>query len=614
MKIFLSIIYLLSLNFSYSQSISIANSSFESPALNDGAIASIGSVQDWIVSGGTVGIFNPSTSFYSDPAITTPGMIGNMSGVNAVFFSDNNQRTILQTLTENIIVGETYTLTVAVGDRDGGGRSGFAGYEIKLIAGGVTLNTASSSISPGDGTFTDVSLSYTAQAGDSGALGIEIGSFTPGGGLSVDFDNVRLTKGNIVTPSTTLTMTSPENRAIQQRSSLDNASITFSGSFTGSVATVEIMATDLNGNGNDIAWTVLDSTPASDNYSGDLLLNTGWYEVSIRSLDAANTVLNTETLSFFGVGDIFITTGQSNGANFGQVKQTATSNQVSYYNTGNLTWTHAQDPPVSAAELGGTGGSPWPILGDLLLEKDSNVPVAFAILNDGGSSVASWEPARNDNYPKLFTVLNAFGANGFRAVLWHQGESDRGNTTAAYVASLKNVISSSRTDGGWNIPWYVAIASTTDPEMYQQIADAQLEVIRGDDDVFLGSHTDDLIEINPATGVAWRHDGIHFSEAGLIEHANRWLGSLYRSDDIGSLTASVSTFENGKFKVDFLGVAGMTYVLKKSLNLQDNFPLNATGVNSTLFLNGFNTGTLIDSDPTASGSLNKAFYSIGINE
>jgi hypothetical protein len=54
------------------------------------------------------------------------------------------------------------------------------------------LKTVSSNTSPADGTFTDVVLTYTAQAGDSGALGITIGTTNAGAGRATDFDDVRL--------------------------------------------------------------------------------------------------------------------------------------------------------------------------------------------------------------------------------------------------------------------------------------------------------------------------------------------------------------------------------------------------------------------------------------
>ncbi|MDG1357598.1 MAG: PEP-CTERM sorting domain-containing protein, partial [Akkermansiaceae bacterium] len=89
-------------------------------------------------------------------------------------------------------VGNLYTMTVAIGDHDAGGRPGFSGYDIRLLAGGSTVASISSTTTPGDGTFTDVSFSYTAQAGDSGLLGIELQEINGGSGKAVDFDNVRL--------------------------------------------------------------------------------------------------------------------------------------------------------------------------------------------------------------------------------------------------------------------------------------------------------------------------------------------------------------------------------------------------------------------------------------
>ncbi len=84
---------------------------------------------------------------------------------------------------------------------------------------------------------------------------------------------------------------------------------------------------------------------------------------------------------------------------------------------------------------------------------------------------------------------------------------------------LSEVITASRIEAGWELPWIVARASylpnyeTSEMEI---IVNAQQAVIDADPLTFEGPYTDDLI------GDQWRYDSVHFNEVGLIEHANRW--------------------------------------------------------------------------------------------
>ena len=174
--------------------ISINNSSFEAPKQASDGDTNTGAVTGWSESGGTIGNFNVSTDFYTttDSTDANGGVVGSMDSTNALFFASTSNESVSQTLSELIVVGNTYELTVAVGDRDNGGDAEFAGYTLQLRDGDSVLKTVSSNTSPGDGTFSDVVLTYTAQAGDSGALGITIGTTNAGSGRATDFDNVRL--------------------------------------------------------------------------------------------------------------------------------------------------------------------------------------------------------------------------------------------------------------------------------------------------------------------------------------------------------------------------------------------------------------------------------------
>ena len=174
--------------------ISINNPSFEAPKQASDGDINTGAVTGWSESGGTIGNFNVSTDDYTttDSTDSNGGVVGSMDSTNALFFASTANESVSQTLSESIVVGNTYELTVAVGDRDNGDDAGFAGYILQLSDGDSVLKTVSSNASPADGTFSDVVLTYTAQAGDSGALGITIGTTNAGSGRSTDLDNVRL--------------------------------------------------------------------------------------------------------------------------------------------------------------------------------------------------------------------------------------------------------------------------------------------------------------------------------------------------------------------------------------------------------------------------------------
>jgi len=128
-------------------------------------------------------------------------------------------------------------------------------------------------------------------------------------------------------------------------------------------------------------------------------------------------------------------------------------------------------------------------------------------------------------YTRLQNVLERLGPNGARAVLWHQGEQDGDIETSRedYAASLEQLIAASRADAGFDIPWGVAQAAflpTNTRAAEAEIVAAQRDVIATDPLVFAGPLTDDLI------GTEWRYDSIHFNQAGLQLHAQRWADAV----------------------------------------------------------------------------------------
>jgi hypothetical protein len=117
-----------------------------------------------------------------------------MSGARVAYLFSSPGAFLTNTTTYNVVVGETYALTVAIGDRTWSGS--IFGAVLTLLDGDSVLASQTLSIAPAVASFGDVTLTYTAVAGDSGALRIRLGQ--SGAGNYADFDNVRL---NVVTAS-----------------------------------------------------------------------------------------------------------------------------------------------------------------------------------------------------------------------------------------------------------------------------------------------------------------------------------------------------------------------------------------------------------------------------
>ncbi len=255
-------------------------------------------------------------------------------------------------------------------------------------------------------------------------------------------------------------------------------------------------------------------------------------------------VLAVSEVEHVGIGEVFVIAGQSNSANYGEEKLTPQSGLVTTFD--GKAWRLASDPQPGAS---GNGGSFIPPFADAVVRQEK-VPVGIVACGIGATSVREWLPegstfpnpptligrvqqlsdgtwASNGAAFNMFVArMKSLGSEGFRAVLWHQGESDanqkdpqRTLSGELYRASLEKIIIESRREIGWNCPWFVAQASYHVPgdEGSEDIRAAQAALwkmgiaLEGpDSDALKG----DLRERNG--------QGVHFSGKGLRVHGEKW--------------------------------------------------------------------------------------------
>ena len=311
----------------------------------------------------------------------------------------------------------------------------------------------------------------------------------------------------------TMNLTSPQPHQVVQRDGQGLTWVRVAGTLTQIGTRVEARAIATQ-SGTTTGWMVVDPKPGKS-FVGHLQVSQGWYGLEVR-LKKGKELVGELKSGPFGVGEVFITAGQSNSANHGKPAQSPKDQRIGAW--GPAGWQLAADPQPIAT---GAGGTPWPALGDLLLAK-FGVPIGFISVGWGGTSVAQWQPGdAKQLFPRLQLAIDELGPYGVRAVLWHQGESDAaGKTTqAVYTKRLQALIAASRKEAGWELPWYIArvgyLPNLAAGDIAAVVA-GQQAVIDADPAVFPGAKTDDLV------GAAWRHDNVHFNTAGLQEHAKRW--------------------------------------------------------------------------------------------
>lgn len=346
-------------------------------------------------------------------------------------------------------------------------------------------------------------------------------------------------------PAATLTLTTPMEWQVIQRTTKDHGNLTVSGSLADPEVTKADLEIRIVADGGASHWRKLTTAAIGGIFEAKTELPAGgWYRVEVRAVKGSEVIAET-AVDHVGMGEIFVVTGQSNSANHGAEKQETKTGKVATFD--GKSWRLANDPQPGAS---GRSGSFMPPFGDATAER-FGAPVGFVACGIGATSVREWLPqgvsfpspptllgrvrqlpgggweSNGEAFKMLVSRMKQMGPRGFRAVLWHQGESDANQKDPTrtlpgdlYREYLEKVIRDSRHEIGWEAPWFVAQVSYHVPgdETSPDIRAAQAALWK--EGVALeGPDTDALKgEFREANG-----KGVHFSGLGLREHAALWV-------------------------------------------------------------------------------------------
>ena len=236
----------------------------------------------------------------------------------------------------------------------------------------------------------------------------------------------------------------------------------------------------------------------------------GWFDEEV----ALTTFSDKSTM-------VVLTMRQSNAGNSNSAPYTPhNQGKIFCYYDGKLFLT--KDPLIGDQ---GTGGSVWPRLADMLIDRNIYKRIIIIPIAVGKTSIQDW--STGFCHDKLVAALADLNLHKIKLthVLWHQGEANNGSPKAYYKQQLGLIVNTIKTHGQ-TAPFYVSIA-TYSPEARSKplgidtvIQNAQKEFIADNNNVLYGANTDTIIHAID------RFDAYHFSEIGVKKYAASWLTAL----------------------------------------------------------------------------------------
>ena len=353
---------------------------------------------------------------------------------------------------------------------------------------------------------------------------------------------------SVIHGETDLKITVPTERAIYQRNNENLGQVNISVDYSGD-AVVKARLAKADGEALNEEWSTLTKGDGST-YEGTIsnVPGGGWYTLTVKATDPNDgTELAASSVSKVGVGEVFITGGQSNSSNFGGEKTVAKADTVSAFNPNTKAWQHCEDSQPEKNGLFSSangGGSAWPSMGDALVEK-IGVPVGFVTTGVGSATI---EELRVKHYHAIKDAIQDLKPYGYRAFLLHQGEADTPNTKRdAYLKSLQGLIAQTREDAGYDLNWVIAQVSYAwsnykDTQKMESMKATQRSACN-DYNIFVGPTTDDLQG-------EYRHtDNLHLSKLGLEEHGKRWADVVYEKM-MSKHSIKTDAMQNGQLLVN----------------------------------------------------------------
>jgi hypothetical protein len=247
---------------------------------------------------------------------------------------------------------------------------------------------------------------------------------------------------------TTITVSTPRPFQILQRTN-SSADITISGKFVADGFAHDIEASFNGGTFQTIAagrrQTFFGTLTNQPQGQGNLI---------VRLKD--NTSKNI-TIPYVGIGDVYLSCGQSNAADWGQIanplQQASHPTLVAGRFSQSYVWTQLVDPmsdqdgwiDTVSKTTPAPSGSYGQILATLFM-ADQGVPIAIIPASAGGSAISQWQKG-SDPYDRTTLFGSAMykaslQPNGIKLILMHQGESDAtiasGPTAPATYQTLLN--------------------------------------------------------------------------------------------------------------------------------------------------------------------------------
>jgi hypothetical protein len=296
--------------------------------------------------------------------------------------------------------------------------------------------------------------------------------------------------------SEALTVISPLDWQVFQRRTLTDGNIRIAGKSKTTCDSVQFRLAKEE-------WRTVPIDSVTGNFSAQFPAPAGgWYRCELRTMKDGKEI-SSKVIEHVGVGEVFVGAGQSNSTNCGEEPQKPKSGMVSTFS--GTSWRMADDPQPGVHDASDKG-SFWPAFGDAMYAR-LKVPIGFAVTGQGGSRVEQWQPG-GELFNWTLSRIMQLGPQGFRTVLWHQGESDGATPPEEYARRMQSIIEQSNARAGWSFPWMVARVCNTkgqDLLIKQGIA-------------IEGPYTD------PLKGEYRGRNGadVHFSAKGLQKHGELW--------------------------------------------------------------------------------------------